>query len=73
MRPWISPMLLSTDDVPIVCGRYCVRRLNGIGGRVCQGVVQGSFLLIARRTDVVTVVFVEGSLLESDEKMRGER
>jgi len=38
---------------------------------VCHGLAQGSFMLIARRTDVVTVVFVDGSLLESDEKMRG--
>ena len=50
-----------------------MRTMNGIGGRV--GHVEGGLSgerLSARRTDVVTVVLVDGSWLESEEKRRGE-
>lgn len=60
----VMPMLLSTNDVPIVWGGSAYGY-----GSLCQFLMWGGLQLIARRTDDVTVVLVDGSWLESEEKL----
>ena len=51
-----------------------MRTMNGIWGRVghVEGGLSGERLSARRTDDVVTVVLVDGSCLESEEKRRGE-